>query len=75
MSEWMNYFELHGLVHGFLFGMLGVLMAILSYFLFDLLDTRTHFAEEVKKGNMAAAVVLGAFVLGICIIVSSAIGS
>lgn len=70
-----EYFEIHGLMHGFLFGMLGVVMALISYFMFDFLDRRTHYSDEVKKGNISASIVLAAFVIGICIIISSAIGS
>jgi uncharacterized membrane protein YjfL (UPF0719 family) len=58
-----------------LFGGLGVLLSVLGYFLFDLVEWRINFAAEIKKGNIAAAVVIGAFILGICFIVGRAIGS
>lgn len=58
-----------------LFGVLGILLSAIGYRLFDLIETRIHFADEIKKGNMAAAVVIGAFILGICFIIGRAIGS
>lgn len=57
-----------------LFGGLGVLMSAFGYRLFDLIETRIDFTEEIKKGNMAAAVVIGSFLLGICFIVGRAVG-
>ena len=58
-----------------LFGMLGIVMASLGYKLFDLIETKVDFAEEIRKGNMAAAVVVAAFLVGICYIVGRAVGS
>jgi uncharacterized membrane protein YjfL (UPF0719 family) len=58
-----------------LFGMLGILMSVLGYRLFDLIDTKVDFADEIRKGNMAAAVVVAAFLLGICYILGRTVGS
>jgi uncharacterized membrane protein YjfL (UPF0719 family) len=58
-----------------LFGMLGILMSVLGYKLFDLIDTKVDFADEIRKGNMAAAVVVAAFLLGICYILGRTVGS
>lgn len=57
-----------------LFGFLGIFLSAIGYRLFDLIETRINFAEEIKKGNMAAAVVVGGFILGICFIVGRAVG-
>jgi len=53
---------------------LGIVMSIVGYKLFDLVETRVDFADEIRKGNLAAAVVVGAFLLGVCFIVGRAIG-
>lgn len=58
-----------------LFGGLGILLSFVGYKVFDLLDTRIDYAEEIKKGNLAAAVLLGAFIIGICFIIGRAVGS
>lgn len=57
-----------------LYGGVGIVMSALGYKLFDWVETRVDFAEEIKKGNMAAAVVIGAFLIGICMIISKAVG-
>jgi len=58
-----------------LFGLLGILLSIFGYKLFDLVETKVDFAEEIKKGNIAVAIVVGAFLIGICIIIGRAVGS
>ncbi len=58
-----------------LYGLLGIVMSVLGYKLFDLIDTKVDFAEEIKKGNMAAAVVLAGFLAGICYIIGRTVGS
>lgn len=58
-----------------LYGGVGIVMSVIGYKLFDLVETRIDFADEIKKGNLAAAVVMGAFLGGICFIIGRAIGS
>ena len=57
------------------FGFTGIVLSIVGYKLFDLVETRVDFSEEIKKGNTAVAIVVGAFVIGICIIIGRAVGS
>ncbi len=58
-----------------LFGGVGIVLSVIGYFVFDLIEWRIDFASEIKKGNNAAAIVIAAFILGICFIVGRAIGS
>jgi len=58
-----------------MFGGLGIVLSIIGYFLFDLVEWRIDFAAEIKKGNVAAAIVVAAFIVGICFIVGRAVGS
>ena len=58
-----------------LFGTLGIIMTAIGYKLFDLIETKIDFAAEIKNGNLAAAVVIGSFLLGICFIIGRAVGS
>jgi uncharacterized membrane protein YjfL (UPF0719 family) len=58
-----------------LYGAVGIVMSAVGYKLFDLIETKIDFADEIKKGNLAAAVVIGAFLIGICFIIGRAIGS
>ncbi|MDR3635417.1 MAG: DUF350 domain-containing protein [Isosphaeraceae bacterium] len=57
------------------FGLLGILMSAFGYKLFDLIETKVDFAEEIKKGNMAVAVVVASFLAGICYIIGRTVGS
>lgn len=57
------------------FGALGIFMTALGYKLFDWIETKIDFAAEIKNGNMAAAMVIGSFLLGICFIIGRAVGS
>lgn len=65
----------HSLLVSTLFGALGILMSAFGYKLFDLIETKVDFAEEIKKGNMAVAVVVAAFLIGICYIIGRTVGS
>lgn len=57
-----------------MFGGLGILLAAAGVLIFDFVDYRIDHAEEIRKGNMAAAVVNSAFILGICYILGRAVG-
>lgn len=65
----------HSLGYATAFGILGIVLTFLGYKLFDVAETKVDFAEEIKKGNVAAAIVIGAFLIGICIVIGRAIGS
>ena len=58
-----------------LFGIVGIILAIVGYKLFDLVETRIDFADELRKGNVAVAILVGAFLIGICFIVGRTVGS
>jgi putative membrane protein len=56
------------------FGAVGVVLAILGFKLLDLLTPGKLQVEILEKQNLAAAILVGAMVLGICIIVAAAVG-
>ena len=58
-----------------LYGTLGILLSVIDDKVFDLIDTKIDVAEEIRKGNMSAAVVIGTFLLGVCFIIARAVGS
>ncbi|MGC4031645.1 MAG: DUF350 domain-containing protein [Tepidisphaeraceae bacterium] len=58
-----------------LYGFMGIILAFVAYKLFDIIETKIDFVEEIKKGNLSAAIVISAFLLGICFIIGRAIGS
>jgi len=57
-----------------MFGILGVVLSIAGYKLFDLIETKIDIADEIRKGNVAAAILAGAFIIGICIVIGHAVG-
>lgn len=57
------------------FGSLGIVMCVVGYKLFDLVETKIDFADEIKKGNIAAAIVIAGFLVGICFIIGRTVGS
>lgn len=57
----------------FLYAVLGVALMYLSYRVFDLLTPQVHFAEELKAGNIAVAIFIGALFISIALIVGGAL--
>ena len=54
------------LLASFGFGLVAVLVVVLGFKLFDKLTPGCQFMPEVQKGNIAAAVVSSAVILGLC---------
>jgi len=57
----------------FLYAVLGVILMYVAYRTFDRLTPEVHFAEELKRGNVAVATFIGALFLAIAIIVGGAL--
>ena len=61
----------HGLLMSALFTFVGVLFAIVGFKLFDWLTPGDMQKEVFEKNNIAAAILGGAMILGICQIIAS----
>lgn len=57
----------------FIYAMLGVLLMYVSYRFIDLLTPQVDFPEELKRGNVAVAIFIGALFVSIAIIVGGAL--
>lgn len=57
----------------FVYAVLGVVLMWVSYRLFDKLTPQVDFPSELKKGNVAVAIFIGALFLSIAIIVAHAL--
>ena len=55
------------------YAVLGVGLMWVSYRAFDHLTTEVNFPEELKKGNVAVAIFIGALFLAIAFVVGSAL--
>jgi uncharacterized membrane protein YjfL (UPF0719 family) len=51
-----------------LFGVIGLVLLLLGYFLFDVLARRIDIQEQLNKGNTAVAIVVGALLFSIAYI-------
>jgi uncharacterized membrane protein YjfL (UPF0719 family) len=69
-----EYF-LGDLVSTFAFGILAILLIILGYVTFDKLTAKLDFNDLINKGNMAMAVVIGSFILGLCYVVGRVVSA
>lgn len=56
-----------------LFGLIGVLLAVLGYKVFDICTPGNLHKEILENKNVAAAIVAAAVILGVCIIIAAAI--
>ena len=56
---------LPNLVASAAFGLLGIILLLLGYWLFDLITPRLDVQKELCEKNIAVAIVVGALLLGI----------
>lgn len=66
-------FEWKIIVLNFLYAVLGVILMYLSYRAFDKLTPEVNFAEELRKGNTAAAIFIAALFIGIALIIAGSL--
>jgi uncharacterized membrane protein YjfL (UPF0719 family) len=64
-------FEILALNFGY--AVLGVVLMWLSYRIFDHLTPEVNFPEELKKGNIAVAIFIGALFVAIALVVGNAL--
>lgn len=56
-----------------LYAVLGVVLMYLSYRAIDALSPRINFEDELRKGNVAVAIVVAAMFLAIAVIIGGAL--
>lgn len=55
------------------FGLIGIVLLIFGYVVFDKVLTRIDFNEELKNKNVAVAIVIAGFMIAIGIIISGVV--
>ena len=65
--------EISILVLNFTYAILGVVLMWLSYRVIDMLTPKVDFPAELKRGNIAVAIFVGALFLSIAIIIGGAL--
>ncbi len=56
-----------------IFGIVGIVLLITGYCVFDKVITKIDFNEELKNKNMAVAIVIAGFMIAIGIIISGVV--
>ncbi len=56
-----------------LYAVAGVVLMFLTFKVFDLLTPKVDFEDELKKGNVAVAICVGALFVSIAIIIGGAL--
>ena len=56
------------------YAIVGVVLMYGSYRMFDRLSRRVDFEEELQKGNIAVAIVIGSIFIAIAMIISGTLG-
>jgi uncharacterized membrane protein YjfL (UPF0719 family) len=57
------------------FGIVAILLIVLGYKTFDRLTPRLDFDDLLNKGNVALAIVVGSFILGLCHVVARVVSA
>jgi putative membrane protein len=68
-----DYWEnlVRGFVGSLVFGLTGIILAVLGFKVFDWITPRMDIQRELsEKHNVAVAIVCGAIILGVCYVVA-----
>ena len=57
------------------FGVVAILLVVLGYKTFDKLTPRLDFSDLLNKGNIAMAIVVGSFILGLCYVIGRVVAA
>jgi putative membrane protein len=57
------------------FGIVAILLIIVGYVAFDRLTPKLDFDDLLNKGNVALAIVIGSFILGLCYVVGRVVAA
>jgi putative membrane protein len=69
-----DYF-LTDLISTVAFGLVAILLIVIGYKIFDKLTAKLDFDDLIMKGNVAMAIVIGSFILGLCHVVARVVSS
>jgi putative membrane protein len=57
------------------FGVVAILLIVFGYITFDKLTPKLDFSDLLNKGNVALAVVVGSFILGLCYVIGRVVSA
>ncbi|WP_298147853.1 DUF350 domain-containing protein [Flavobacterium sp.] len=69
----MSELNINLIINSIVFSIIGIVIMILGYFLIEKITPENTWKQIVHEKNIAVAIVLGAFIIAIAMIVSAAI--
>ncbi len=57
------------------FGIVAIFLIVIGYVIFDKLTPKLDFDELLNKGNIALAIVIGSFLLGLCYVIGKVVAA
>ncbi len=69
----MDLINFQPIVNSIIFSLLGIVILLVAYFIIEKITPENTWKEVVEKNNLAVAIVLAAFIIGISMIISAAI--
>jgi uncharacterized membrane protein YjfL (UPF0719 family) len=57
------------------FGIVAILLIVVGYITFDKLTPKLNFSDLLNKGNVALAIVVGSFILGLCYVIGRVVAA
>ncbi|WP_166922528.1 DUF350 domain-containing protein [Flavobacterium poyangense] len=69
----MDLIHYQPIVNSILFSLLGIIILLVAYFIIEKITPENTWKEVVEKNNVAVAIVLASFIIGISMIISAAI--
>lgn len=68
--EWINA---HAVLNSVLYSLIGIVMLVVCFYIIERITPENLYKEVVDKHNTALAIVAGAFMIAVAMIISSAI--
>ena len=69
----MDILSLKPIINSVLFSLLGIAILLIGYLIIEKITPENTWKEIVQKNNVALAIVFGALIIGISMIISAAI--
>ncbi len=69
----MDHINFLPIINSIIYSFLGIAILLVCYLIIEKLTPEKTWQEIAKNGNIAIAIVFGAFIIGISIIISAAI--
>lgn len=64
---------LNGIIESFIYSIIGLLLAVLAYKVIDWITPGDLAKQIAEEKNVALAILVGALILGVCIIIATAL--